>query len=75
MPRTSPHRYGSYERAHEKDTLERVQARRYMEKKIGHQIAPGVDVDHKKSIEGGGTNAPANLRLRNSHANRGDKTY
>lgn len=75
MPRTSPHRYDAYARAHEHDTLERVRARRYMEKKIGHDIPAGIDVDHKKALKGGGSNAPSNLRLRDAHANRGDKTY
>ena len=75
MPRTSPHRYTAYDKAHEKDTLERVRARRWMEKKLGHDIPVGVDVDHKKAIKTGGGNAPGNLRLRNAHENRGDKTY
>lgn len=74
MARTGPHTYGPYEKAHEKDTLERVQARRYVEKTRG-PIPAGMDVDHKKSIKGGGTNTPSNLRLRGAHANRGDKTY
>ncbi len=75
MPRKGPHRYGAYERAHRQETDERVQARRFMEKKLGHEIPPGIDVDHKKAIKSGGTNAPSNLRLRSAHANRGDKTY
>jgi len=74
MPRSGPHRYGAYERAHRKDTQLRVEARRAMEKKIG-DIPAGMDVDHKKAIKAGGTNSPSNLRLRNASANRGDKTY
>jgi len=74
IPRKGPHRYGVYEREHRKDTQERVEARRYMEKKLGH-IPAGMDVDHKKAIKAGGTNDPSNLRLRNASANRGDKTY
>lgn len=75
MPRSGPHHYGPYERAHRHETDERVQARRFMEKKLGHAIPPGEDVDHKLSIKGGGTNTPSNLRLRSAHANRGDKTF
>lgn len=75
MPRSGPHHYGAYERAHRHETDERVEARRFMEKRLGHAIPAGVDVDHKKAIEGGGSNAPSNLRLRSAHANRGDKTY
>jgi len=75
MPRSGPHRYGAYERAHKDETAERMAARRFMERKLGHDIPAGIDVDHKKAIKGGGTNAPSNLRLRNASANRGDKTY
>lgn len=75
MPRKGPHRYGAYERAHKDDTLERVQARRYMAKKVGLGALKGKDVDHRKAIKAGGTNSPGNLRLRSPHANRGDKTY
>jgi hypothetical protein len=76
MPRTSPHRYDAYEKAHEKDTLERVRARRKVLKmRHGKPIPPGEDVDHKLSIKGGGGNSKKNLRLRSAHANRGDKTY
>lgn len=78
MPRSGPHHYDAYARAHRHETDERVEARRFMEKKLavqGKTIPAGVDVDHKKSIKGGGTNAPSNLRLRSAHANRGDKTF
>lgn len=75
MPRSGPHHYGAYERLHRKETDERVEARRFMEKKLGHDIPAGVDVDHKLSIKGGGSNAPGNLRLRSASANRGDKTF
>jgi len=46
-----------------------------MEKKLGHEIPAGVDVDHRKSIKAGGGNDPKNLRLRSAHANRADKNY
>lgn len=75
MPRKGPHRYLAYERAHKDETAERMAARRFLEKKLGHDIPKGIDVDHIKSIKGGGTNAPSNLRLRSAKANRSDKTY
>lgn len=75
MPRSGPHHYGAYERAHRQETDERVEARRFMEKKLGHDIPAGVDVDHKLSIKGGGSNKPSNLRLRKASANRADKTF
>lgn len=75
MPRKGPHKYGAYEKAHIADTAERVEARRFMEKKVGKLALIGHDVDHKLSIKGGGTNAPTNLRLRLPGPNRGDKTF
>jgi hypothetical protein len=75
MPRKGPHHYTAYDRAHRHETDERVEARRFMEKKIGHKIPAGIDVDHKLALRGGGSNAPTNLRLRSAHANRGDKTF
>lgn len=74
MPRKGPHRYGAYEKAHKDDTLQRMNARNRYERENG-QIAPGYDLDHKKSIKKGGSNHPSNLRLRKSGANRGDKTF
>ena len=75
MPRSGPHRYGAYEKAHIKDTDERVQARRVMKRELGAAALKGKDVDHKKALKGGGSNARSNLRLRSPHANRGDKTF
>jgi hypothetical protein len=75
MPRSGPHRYGAYERAHKGDTQERVEARRAMEKKLGHDIPAGVDVDHRKELKLGGSNDMSNLRLRDAGANRGDKSW
>lgn len=75
MPRSGPHRYGAYERAHRHETDERVQARRLMKKELGAAAIKGKDVDHKLSIKGGGSNKRSNLRLRSPHANRGDKTF
>lgn len=33
------------------------------------------DVDHKKSLKGGGSNLKKNTRWRSIHSNRGDKTF
>jgi hypothetical protein len=35
----------------------------------------GQDVDHIKSLKGGGSNKKSNTRWRSIHSNRGDKTY
>jgi hypothetical protein len=35
----------------------------------------GKDIDHKKSLEGGGDNKPSNWRIRSVHSNRGDKSF
>jgi hypothetical protein len=79
MPRTGPHRYGPYERAHRKDTQRRVEARRIMKAELGAKAIEGKDVDHEISIKrmgnGKGVNNRSNLRLRDSSANRGDKTF
>jgi hypothetical protein len=49
----------------------RVQARRDVEKKVGKAAIAGKDVDHKKPLRNGGTNAPSNLRVATVKANRG----
>jgi hypothetical protein len=54
-----------------KNREERNQARSIMKKKLGAKAIQGKDVDHKKMVIHGGTNAPKNLRLRTPHANRG----
>lgn len=74
MPRKGPHRYGAYEKAHKGDTLKRMNARNAYERRNG-PIPKGMDLDHKKEIVRGGSNAPSNLRLRPSSANRGDKSW
>jgi hypothetical protein len=57
-----------------KKRAQRVQARRDYEKKNGAKSIPaGFDVDHRKPIDKGGTNAPSNLRLRSVKSNRGYK--
>ena len=75
MPRKGVHHYTAYDRAHRKDTQERVEARRIMKKKLGEKALQGKDVDHIRSIKAGGKNDARNLRLRSPHANRGDKTF
>lgn len=76
MPRKGPHRYGAYERAHKDETADRMAARRLFIRVHGEAAARGKDIDHVKSIKGGG--APRdirNLRARDPGKNRGDKTY
>jgi hypothetical protein len=50
---------------------ERNKARRLMEKKVGKAALAGKDVDHKKMIKHGGTNAAGNLRVASVKTNRG----
>jgi hypothetical protein len=73
--------YTDYDRAYEKrpDIMrkhaERLKARRHMVARYGKEALRGKDVDHIVALEGGGTNAPSNWRLRPISANRSDKTY
>jgi hypothetical protein len=60
-----------YNRSHVKQREERNQARAIMAKKVGKTALKGKDVDHKRMVKDGGTNAPSNLRIRTEHANRG----
>jgi hypothetical protein len=39
------------------------------------KVHKGEDIDHKKSLKGGGSNKPSNWRVRSKHSNRGDKTF
>lgn len=50
---------------------QRNAARTAMEKKHGKAALAGKDVDHKRPIASGGSNADGNLRLRSVSANRG----
>lgn len=52
---------------------QRNKARREMEKKVGATALKGKDVDHKKMIKDGGSNAATNLRVMTPHKNRGWK--
>ena len=74
MPRSGPHRYDAYARAHKDDTAKAMAARRKYEKENG-PIPKGWDVDHRKSIKAGGSNDMSNLRPRRARENRGDKTF
>jgi hypothetical protein len=49
----------------------RVLARREMEDKLGKKAIAGKDIDHKKPLRSGGTNAAGNLRVSSVKANRG----
>lgn len=40
-----------------------------------HGSIKGKDIDHKKSLEAGGSNKPSNWRIRSVHSNRGDKSF
>lgn len=54
-----------------KNRSERNQARSIMRKALGAKAIAGKDIDHKKMVKDGGTNARSNLRVRSEHANRG----
>jgi hypothetical protein len=53
-----------------KNRSQRNKARRQYEKEHG-DLPANVDVDHKKRIKAGGTNAPSNLRAVPASKNRG----
>lgn len=49
----------------------RNQARTIMRKEVGEAAIRGKDVDHKRMVKDGGTNARSNLRVRARGPNRG----
>jgi hypothetical protein len=49
----------------------RNQARAEMKKKVGAAAIAGKDIDHKKALRHGGSNAAGNLRIRAPGPNRG----
>lgn len=51
----------------------RNQARRTMEKEVGKAALKGKDVDHKKPLSRGGSNARSNLQVLSVRENRGTK--
>ena len=74
MPAKGPRHYSAYDKSRVELTDERVQARREAIKRWGEAAVKGKDVDHVKPLDEGGTNAPSNLRLRDPHENRADKS-
>ncbi len=54
-----------------KNRSERNSARRIMANKVGKKAIEGKDIDHKKMVKDGGTNALSNLRIQSPHKNRG----
>lgn len=57
-------------RARKDARIERIKARREMEKRHGKAAIAGKDVDHKKALRHGGTTSPGNIRLRDPSENR-----
>lgn len=51
----------------------RNKARRTMEKEVGKTALKGKDVDHKKPLSKGGSNARSNLQVTSVNYNRGVK--
>lgn len=72
------HTYRPYDREYAKHDnekqRERMKARYWMVKRYGDAAAHGVDVDHIKPLQAGGSNDPSNWRFRSIHDNRGDKS-
>lgn len=56
-----------------KHRAQRNAARREMEREGKVHKGDGKDVDHKKPIDRGGSNADSNLRVQSKHTNRGFK--
>jgi hypothetical protein len=73
--------YSEYDREYEhrpaikRKHARRVAARRLAIKLYGKAAIAGKDIDHVRSLEGGGTTSPSNIRVRDIHSNRADKTY
>lgn len=61
-------------RGEDKDANQRNKARRAYEAENG-KLPAGVDVDHKRKIKDGGSNAPSNLRARPASENRSDNGH
>ena len=70
--------YSAYDREYAKhdDAKQRARAkaRYWMVKKYGEKALKGKDIDHEDPLQAGGSNEQSNLRVRDVHANRGDKT-
>jgi len=73
--------YSAYDRAYQKRPdvrrrhIERLRARRIAAKLYGKAAIEGKDIDHVKALVAGGKGGPGNIRIRDRHANRADKTY
>ena len=66
------HHYETYQGTPEqikKRTL-RNKARAEMKKKFGAEAIRGKDIDHRKMLDAGGSNAASNLRISSVKANR-----
>lgn len=73
--------YSAYDQAYQKRPavrkrhIERLRARRLARKLYGENAIRGKDIDHVKALVAGGSNKPGNIRIRDVHSNRADKTY
>lgn len=73
--------YSAYDRAYEhrpaikRKHAQRVAARRLATKLYGKAAIAGKDIDHVRSLEGGGQTSASNIRIRDIKSNRADKTY
>lgn len=56
-----------------KNRAKRNAARRVMKKELGSAAVKGKDIDHKKPLSKGGSNARSNLRVMSISKNRGRK--
>jgi 5-methylcytosine-specific restriction endonuclease McrA len=72
-PRDYQHEYLTYhaKAGQKKDRAQRNSARTEMAKAGKVAKGDGKEVDHKKPIRSGGSNAPSNLRVSTQQANRG----
>ena len=75
------HHETAYDRQHEstpeelRKRRERSKARYWMIQKYGELALKGKEIDHVKSLKGGGSNDPSNWRIRDARSNRADKTF
>jgi hypothetical protein len=73
--------YSAYDVAYEhrpeikKKHYERIKARRMAIKLYGKAALVGKDIDHIRSLKAGGGTDLQNIRPRDIHSNRGDKTF
>ena len=72
-PRPYKHEYETYDgtEAVKKKRAQRNKARRLMEAAGKVHKGDGKDVDHKKPLKNGGTNAKSNLAVKSQTENRG----